>query len=125
MPDGRKINMPFDPFLIFATNLDPKDLVDEAFLRRIPYKVQVHDPTESAFFHLLRLQSRRLGFEPDDRIFNYLIDTWYRPYNRPYRCCHPRDLLQQVADLCTFLGTPKRLTVDAINRAARNYFIEI
>ena len=122
MPDGRKIRIAFDPLLIFSTNLDPKDLCDEAFLRRIPYKVSVEDPDEGAFRALLHHQSSHMGMEPDEEVFDHLIYTYYHQTGRAFRYCHPRDLLLQVQNQCIFRETPLRLTHEAIDEAALLYF---
>ncbi|MCK6520557.1 AAA family ATPase [Myxococcota bacterium] len=122
MPDGRKIRVAFDPLLIFSTNLDPKDLCDEAFLRRIPYKVSVEDPDEGAFRALLHHQALHMGMDPDDEVFDHLIYTYYHQTGRAFRYCHPRDLLLQVQNQCIFRETPLRLTHEAIDEAALLYF---
>jgi predicted ATPase with chaperone activity len=122
MPDGRKIRVAFDPLLIFSTNLDPKDLCDEAFLRRIPYKVNVEDPDEGAFRALLHHQALHMGMDPDDEVFDHLIYTYYHQTGRAFRYCHPRDILLQVQNQCIFRETPLRLTHEAIDEAALLYF---
>src|SRR5687768_4094134 len=93
LPNGKKINVPFDQLIVFSTNLEPRDLVDEAFLRRIPYKIDVVDPTEEEFRELFRLMAPKLGMEYRDEAVTYLVETHYRPTNRHFRCCQPRDLL--------------------------------
>jgi len=99
MPNGKKLQMPFDQLIIFSTNLEPKDLCDDAFLRRIPYKINVGDPTEAEFRKLFDFVAPGLGFEMNDeskKALDYLIDTHYKPNDRPFRCCQPRDLMLQV-----------------------------
>src|SRR4029450_2655025 len=73
LPNGKKIQVPFDQLVIFSTNLEPKDLVDEAFLRRIPYKIEVIDPSEDAFRSLFKLVCPKLGIAYDEVAVNYLI----------------------------------------------------
>ncbi len=73
LPNGKKITVPFDELIIFSTNLEPADLVDEAFLRRIPYKIEVPDPTEEEFRELFRRVAPSLGFRPDDSVVDYLL----------------------------------------------------
>ena len=96
LPNGKKIQVPFDQLIIFSTNLEPRTLVDEAFLRRIPYKIEVPDPSEDEFRDLFKLVAAGLGCpyrrEPVDR----LIEKHYRQPGRPFRYCHPRDLLLQI-----------------------------
>ncbi|MCU0878360.1 MAG: AAA family ATPase [Pirellulaceae bacterium] len=122
LPNGKKIQVPFDQLIIFSTNLEPRDLVDEAFLRRIPYKIEVIDPTEQEYRDLMKLMCGRLGFEYDDEIVGYLIEEHYRKVNRPFRCCQPRDLLTQVRNYCLFRKVPLKLTPDYFDLAAENYF---
>ena len=122
LPNGKKIQVPFDQLIVFSTNLEPRDLVDEAFLRRIPYKIEVIDPTEQEFRDLMKLMCGRLGFTYDDRPIDYLIETHYKNTNRPFRCCQPRDLLQQVKNYCLFRKTPPKLSEDYFDLACENYF---
>jgi predicted ATPase with chaperone activity len=122
LPNGKKIQVPFDQLIVFSTNLEPKQLVDEAFLRRIPYKIEVIDPTEQEFRDLMKLMCRRLGFEYEEAPINYLIETHYRATNRKFRCCQPRDLLQQVKNYCMFRKAPLKLTNENFDLAVENYF---
>lgn len=122
MPNGKKIQMPFDQLIIFSTNLEPKDLVDGAFLRRIPYKIEVPDPSETEFVDLFRIMSEKLGFKYRPEAINYLVETHYKPVNRPYRLCQPRDLLLQVRNFCQFHSQPLELTFEAFDAAVLNYF---
>src|SRR4029079_17741839 len=93
LPNGKKIQVPFDQLIVFSTNLEPKQLVDEAFLRRIPYKIEVVDPTEGEFRDLFKMMAPKLGFEYNDAAIDYLIQTHYKAVGRSMRCCQPRDLL--------------------------------
>jgi hypothetical protein len=119
---GRKIQVPFDQFVIFSTNLEPRDLVDEAFLRRIPYKIDVCDPTEEEFRTLFISQAEkaRVVCTPED--LDYLIEHCYRQSGRAMRFCHARDLIHQIEVYCNYLGEPPRLSPNAIATSARNYF---
>src|SRR5690606_17787673 len=87
LPSGKTIQVPFDQLVIFSTNLEPKDLVDDAFLRRIPYKIEVPDPTEEEFRTLFKIMAPKLGFEYVDEPIDYLIERHYKSVNRPFRCC--------------------------------------
>lgn len=121
LPNGKKIQVPFDQLIVFSTNLEPKQLVDEAFLRRIPYKIEVVDPTEQEFRQLMKLMCGRLGFTYEEATIDYLIENHYKG-KRPFRACQPRDLLQQVKNYCLFRKTPPRLTTENFDLAAENYF---
>jgi len=122
MPSGRKIQIPFDQLVIFATNLEPRDLVDEAFLRRIPYKIEVRDPSEEEFRELMRMMSPKLGVEYREGPVDYLIVKHYQERSRRFRYCHPRDLLLQVRNFCLFHEQRPTLTNEAVDAAAHNYF---
>lgn len=121
LPNGKKIQVPFDELIIFSTNLNPSDLVDDAFLRRIPYKVEVKNPTESEFRALFQFQCERQAIPYDDTVVSYLIDTHYRG-KRDFRCCQPRDLLDQVLNQAAFRRTQPQLTTAALDEACQNYF---
>lgn len=122
LPNGKKIQVPFDQLIIFSTNLQPKDLVDEAFLRRIPYKIDVIDPSEEEFRDLFRMMAEKLGFEYSDGAIDYLIQKHYRPLNRPFRCCQPRDLLMQIRNFCLYQNRPVELNDENFDYAVENYF---
>lgn len=122
LPSGKKIQVPFDQIIIFSTNLEPRDLVDGAFLRRIPYKIQVPDPTPEQFHSLCEIIAPRLGFSYEKSAVDYLIEKHYQPVNRPMRACQPRDLLLQVRNYCVYHNLPKAMTPDAFDFACENYF---
>jgi hypothetical protein len=116
------VQVPFDQLIIFSTNLEPKELVDDAFLRRIPYKIEVLDPTEEEFRELFKLMCSRLGFEYSDEAISYLLAKHYRAVARPLRCCQPRDLLLQLRNNCLFEGRPLEITHELLDFAVENYF---
>jgi len=122
LPSGKKIQVPFDQIIIFSTNLEPKDLVDGAFLRRIPYKIHVSDPTEEEFHKLFQVMAPNLGFQYDASAVDYLVETHYKPIKRPFRACQPRDLLLQVRNYCMYHCLPKVMTPEAFDFACENYF---
>lgn len=122
IPCGKKIQVPFDQIIIFATNLEPRELVDGAFLRRIPYKIQVLDPSPEEFHQLFERIAPAMGFEYERDVVEYLIDKHYRAVNRFMRACHPRDLLLQVRNYCIYHGLPKAMTTDALDFGVENYF---
>ena len=122
LPSGKKICVPFDQIIVFSTNLEPKDLVTEAFLRRIPYKIEVPDPSEAEFRELLGIMCRVLNFEPKQDVFDHLIATHYRAGGRPFRMCQPRDLLLQVRNYCDFHQQQPEISNNAFDFAIDNYF---
>lgn len=125
MPGGKKIKVPFDQLIVFSTNLEPKDLCDDAFLRRIPYKIEVIDPSESEFRELFKIMCRVMGFEYNTQTqeaIDYLIETHYRPVQRPFRMCQPRDLLLQVKNNCLYQDVEVELKAEYFDFAVSNYF---
>jgi hypothetical protein len=122
LASGKKIQVPFDQLIIFSTNLEPKDLVDDAFLRRIPYKIEVVDPTEAEFRSLFEMMCPKLGFEYRAEPIDYVVQRHYRAPQRPFRCCQPRDLLLQVRNFCLFHNLPLELTNEYFDFAVENYF---
>ena len=122
LPNGKKIQVPFDQLIVFSTNLEPKDLCDDAFLRRIPYKIEVTDPSEDDFRELFKIMCPIMGLEYDDAVVTYLIETHYKPVGRPFRCCQPRDLLMQVRNLCYYENREPGLTPEFMDFAVENYF---
>lgn len=126
LANGRKIQMPFNVMIIFSTNMDPADLVDDAFLRRIKYKIEVGDATPTQFRELFELMCKIKNVPFSERGFNYLIKQWYLKYNRALRFVHPRDLLNQMHDIANYLGTEVSMdNKEIIDRAAESYFVEL
>lgn len=122
LPTGRQVQVPFDQLLIFATNLAPRELVDEAFLRRIPYKVEVQDPTATEFRRLFEGLSQNMKIALEPGVIDYLVQTHYTAVGRRLRYCHARDLLLQVRHLCDFHERPAELNRKTADAAAHNYF---
>ena len=121
---GKKFEVPFDVLTVFATNLDPASLADEAFLRRIPYKIAVGDPDLDEFTRIFELncRGRRLLFHKV--MVAYLYRRHYRATGRPMRACHPRDLLDQIAALCRYRGVEPVVTRELIDAACTSYFVD-
>lgn len=122
LPTGNKMQVPFEQLVIFSTNLEPEDLVDEAFLRRIPYKIHATDPTDEEFHHLFRLYCKKFGCEYRKEVVNYLLEQHYRSCGRAKRRCHPRDLLSQVRNYCRYNGTPLELLPEYFDIVVQSYF---
>ncbi|HZL87731.1 MAG TPA: AAA family ATPase [Pirellulaceae bacterium] len=122
LPSGRQIQVPFDPILVFSTNIEPRKLVDEAFLRRMPYKVEIPDPTPREFRELIKQWCTRQEIEYRDDAVDHLLSKHYTEAKRPMRFCHPRDLLLQVTTFFEFHELPKVLSSKAFDVAVKNYF---
>ena len=122
LPSGKSIQVPFDQLVVFSTNLEPKDLVDDAFLRRIPYKIEVENPSEDEFIELFKIMTPIMGMEYNEEIVRHLIEKHYKSVDRPFRCCQPRDLLLQVKNLALYEGKSPTLTEERLDFAVSNYF---
>ncbi|SEK73363.1 hypothetical protein SAMN05444354_102196 [Stigmatella aurantiaca] len=120
---GKKVQVPFDVFAAFSTNLDPSDLVDDAFLRRVRYKLEVQRPDEEQFFQIFEDICHKRGVPYDAAMVEYLIDKHYRATGRVFAACQPRDLLDQVIDMANYLGIPPQLNPVLLDRAVRSYFV--
>ena len=123
MPSGKKVRVPFEQMVVFSTNLAPQQLVDEAFLRRIPYKVEAVDPSEPEFRRVFKILAEKMKVGYCDESFDRMIKRHYLPHDRGLRYCHARDLLSQIKTMCDYEGLPAVMTDDTIDRAVENYFV--
>lgn len=121
--NGTKIEVPFDQLLIFSTNLDPHQLADEAFLRRIKFKIEIRDPDEQQYRRIWELVCMGKRVEHDERGVDYLIEKWYTPTKRPFRMCQPRDILDQMMCIAKYNMERVNFSPDLIDAACATYFI--
>lgn len=121
---GGKMTVPFEAFLVFSTNLRPEQLGDEAFLRRIQYKMLMRSPDEDEYKRIFEAfcGSRELPFERP--LLQTFIEKRYRATKKPFRRCHPRDVLSHAIDLIHFEGLPYKLTEDLLDRAFESCFVQ-
>ncbi len=122
---GRKIEIPFDVLVVFSTNLPPRDLVDEAFLRRLRHKIEVADPDYEAYRQIFLDVAAAKGVKYSEAGLAYLLQEWYIRRNRKMRASHPRDLCDQIIDIAHYLNVDAEMSTDLINRAAKAYFVEL
>ncbi|TLM64492.1 MAG: ATPase [Deltaproteobacteria bacterium] len=122
---GMKFEIPFDQLVIFATNLEPRTLVDEAFLRRMRYKIKIDHPSEDEFRRIFQQVCTMNGLDFNSRACDDLIERWYRRLGMPFNACHPRDLVGHLLDRAHYSGQPAELTREALDRACENYFVEM
>jgi hypothetical protein len=120
---GKKFQVPFDVLIVFATNLDPDSLADEAFLRRIPYKIPIGDPTVDQFSRIFELNCHKRKLRFHQVMVAYLQRRHYNPAGRAMRACHPRDLLDQVTALCRYRGIEPVITRELLDAACASYFV--
>jgi hypothetical protein len=121
---GGKLTAPFETFLVFSTNLNPADLGDEAFLRRIQYKMLLRGPAENEFVRIFEsfCTTRKLPFTRD--LIQRFIDKHYRRTGKVFRRCHPRDLLSHALNLIHFEKLPFALTDELMDRAFDSCFVQ-
>ncbi len=120
---GKKFQIPFDVLIVFATNLDPSSLADEAFLRRIPYKIPIENPSTEQFTRIFEMNCRQRQLQFHQVMVAYLQRRHYRPSGRPLRSCHPRDLLDQVMALCRYRGVEPTISRELLDAACASYFV--
>ena len=122
---GRKVEVPFDVMVVFSTNLPPKDLVDEAFLRRLRHKIEIGDPNFEDYREIFRRVSATKEVVYSDQGLAYLLQEWYIKRGRKLRASHPRDLCDQIIDIARYLSLEPVMTRELIDRAAESYFVDL
>jgi predicted ATPase with chaperone activity len=125
LANGRKVEVPFDVLIVFSTNLPPKDLVDEAFLRRLRHKVEIGDPSYEEYREIFKRVAADKHVLYNDQGLAYLLQEWYIKRNRKLRASHPRDLCDQILDIASYMAVQPAMTRDMIDRAAQAYFVEL
>lgn len=122
---GRKIEIPFDVLVIFSTNLPPRDLVDEAFLRRLRHKIEIADPSYEEYREIFRRVAAAKGVTYSDQGLAYLLQEWYIKRNRKLRASHPRDLCDQIIDISRYINVEPTMSRELLDRASQSYFVEL
>lgn len=121
---GKKLQVPFNVFVAFSTNLDPADLVDDAFLRRVRYKLEVQPPDREQFHAIWGRECQRRNIQYDQEMIDWLIEAHYEPHDRAFAACQPRDLLDQVIDIAHYRNEVPHLSGDLLDAAVNNYFVK-
>jgi len=124
LSSGRTFTLPFDVLVIFATNLTPEDLMDPAFLRRIAYKVQIHQPTEEHYRQVFRMLCEKHKVPYDDSVANFAMDKIQNVLNQPLAFYQPRFIVEQIIAACKYEGVPPRMNVDLLIDALDNISLE-
>jgi hypothetical protein len=124
LQSGRKIEVPFDELLVLSTNLDPTSLMDEAFTRRIKYKVHARSPSEEMFRDIFLMACNQFEVPFDEDGFSYLLDVHYARAGREFRGVHPRDILDQLVALCRYIEEPPRMDPELLDAVVHTYFID-
>ena len=122
---GKKIAIPFETLIIFATNLNPEELVDDAFLRRIRHKLGIDYPTERQYHQIFLEACEQRSIAFNQETYTHLVEQYYSGPGRCFQACHPRDLLDQLTDFATYLDEPVEMTAELMDKAARSYFARL
>ncbi|EFO82012.1 AAA ATPase central domain protein [Oscillochloris trichoides DG-6] len=122
---GKKLQVPFDVLIVFSTNLDPKQLVDDAFLRRIRHKIEVPNPSPAEFRSIFQLVCKGKKIPYSDEGLRHLIQEHYMKAGRDLRSCHPRDLCDQILDEAKYRGIEPSMSKELIDRACEAYFVKL
>jgi len=124
LQSGHKFELPFVLLMVFATNIKPGELVDEAFLRRIHYKVFAESPSIDDFVQIFHNCCDERGITFDRGVVDELLVRYYRPRQIPLRGCHPRDLIEQALGLAQYLGLHREVSIELLLRACDSYFVD-
>lgn len=123
LPGGRKFEVPFDVFVVFSTNLDPRQLADEAFLRRIPNKVRVDYASPEEFIEVFRRECQVRVLSCEDGLPEYLVEYVTQKMKQPLSHCHARDVINQIVWAARYAGVEPQITRQTLRRACRAYFL--
>jgi predicted ATPase with chaperone activity len=121
--NGARFQVPFDVIPLFITNRQPAELADDAFLRRIRYKIEIPGPDTDRFIEILKRDCQKSDVAYADKAAKYLIDTYFGKTGREMRGCHPRDIVEAIAAAASYQGTDRSLTNATIDEACGNYFV--
>ncbi|WP_420629033.1 AAA family ATPase [Candidatus Leptofilum sp.] len=124
LQSGQSLEVPFRQLIVFSTNLDPMQLVDGAFLRRIQMKVEVGGPSEKLFYQIFVEACKSYNIPFDKKAFVHLLQKWYRAPNRVMQAVHPRDIVKTVISICNYDNTTPRLTPELVDEACESYFVD-
>ncbi len=124
LDSGQTLQIPFRQLIVFSTNLDPLELVDAAFLRRIQMKVEVRRPDMTMFYKIFIKMCETYNVPFDKDGFTYLLKKWYQEPKRPMQAVHPRDIIKGIVSICAYEGVPPRMLPALIDEACTIYFVE-
>jgi len=121
---GQQFAVPFDQLVIFSTNLDPHALADEAFLRRIRHKIFIGEVSREQYLEIFRRACEHYALSFDQNLIEKMVERYYVQFPRPFRACHPRDLIESLIDRARAFGQPPQLTEQGLDLAFQSYFIK-
>lgn len=120
---GMKFTIPFDMLMIFATNIEPKELVDDAFLRRIRYKIKIDHPSAEEFVDIFKAVCRQNDVAFNQEAFDFLTQQFYQKEGVPFSASHPRDIVDHIINYSRYYNRPPAMTEETIRYACENYFV--
>ncbi|ABL00295.1 ATP-binding protein [Pelobacter propionicus] len=121
---GMKFQIPFDVLVVFSTNLEPAELIDDALLRRLRYKIKIDHPTEIQFESIFRRICAKYGVIFDREAFSFLVQECYVKNSVRFNACHPRDIVEHIVDIAHFYNCPPAMTRETVRAAWSNYFVD-
>ncbi|TFG71451.1 MAG: ATP-binding protein [Anaerolineales bacterium] len=122
---GKKLEIPFEQLVVFSTNLDPADLVDDAFLRRIRHKIKVDNPTFEEFHEIFQIMCRVRKVQYNREVFAHMVREWYVKPKRAFKNSHPRDIIDQFLDIVHYKRLEPNITVETLDMACSAYFADL
>lgn len=122
---GMKFDVPFDQLVIFSTNIEPKKLVDEAFLRRIRYKIKIDHPSEKEYKEIFVKVCDSNGIDFNADVYGYLLNNYYKRLDVKLNACHPRDIMDHIIDDAHYYNHSPQLSREGIDIAWKNYFVDM
>jgi len=125
LQNGKKFEVPFDQIILFSTNIEPRELADEAFLRRIGYKIKIDYLREEEYVAICRQVCERLGLEFRQEAIRFLLDEEHAARGIRLSACHPNDILSRVVEICQYEGKPPNMNNEMVHRACMDYFTEL
>jgi hypothetical protein len=125
LQNGKKFEIPFDQIILFSTNIAPRELADEAFLRRIGYKIKIDYLGEEEYIGICGQVCERIGLPFRPEVIRFLLDEEHAKRGIRLSACHPNDVLSRVVEICQYEGVPPRLDNELVERACRDYFTEL
>jgi hypothetical protein len=122
---GKKFEIPFDQVIVFSTNIEPRELADEAFLRRLGYKIRIGNISPAEYAAICQQVCVRLGMELRPEAIRHLVEVEHEKRDVPLCACHPNDILSRVAEICRYRGVAPHMTRELIGQACRDYFTQL
>jgi DNA-binding MarR family transcriptional regulator len=124
LQSGQKFEVPFDTLVIFSTNFAPAELFDGAALRRVYYKIKVDRPSRDDFIKIFARTCKHYGVKPDEQVLTHLLRDLYPTTKKGYAAYHAPFLIDQSLAMCAYEGREPKLSVDLVDRAWKNLYID-